>query len=59
MATSISEKLKIKAGDTLLTLNEVSGFQKGLDGLPKGVKIVETGKDPIAIGYNQEKITGN
>jgi hypothetical protein len=44
MATSISQKLKIKAGDTLLTLNESSGFQKGLNGLPKGVKVVESGK---------------
>lgn len=48
MATSISDKLKIKGGDTLLTLNEPSGFQKGLSGLPKGVKVVESGKD-----YNQ------
>jgi len=48
MATSISDKLKIKAGDTLLTLNESSEFQKGLKGLPKGVKVVESGKD-----YNQ------
>ena len=48
MATTISEKLKIKAGDTLLTLNEPSEFQKGLKGLPKGVKVIESGKD-----YNQ------
>lgn len=48
MATPISDKLKIKAGDTLLTLNEPSDFQKGLNGLPKGVKIIESGKD-----YNQ------
>ena len=48
MATTISEKLKIKAGDTLLTLNEPGEFQKGLNGLPKGVKVVESGKD-----YNQ------
>lgn len=45
MATSISDKLKIKVGDTLLTINEPSGFQKGLNGLPKGVKVVESGKD--------------
>jgi hypothetical protein len=32
----------------LLTVNEPSGFQKGLIGLPKGVKVVESGKD-----YNQ------
>ena len=45
MATSISDKLKIKAGDTLLTLNEPSAFQKGLNGLPKGVKVTGSGKD--------------
>lgn len=48
MASSISDKLKIKAGDTLLALSEPSEFQKGLKGLPKGVKVVESGKD-----YNQ------
>ena len=48
MANTISQKLKINAGDTLLTINEPSEFQKGLNGLPKGVKIVESGKD-----YNQ------
>lgn len=48
MATSIADKLKIKGGDTLLTLNVPSAFQKGLKGLPKGVKVVESGKE-----YNQ------
>jgi hypothetical protein len=48
MANTISQKLRIKEGDTLLTINEPSQFQKGLVGLPKGVKVVETGKD-----YNQ------
>ena len=48
MATSIADKLKIKTGDTLLTLNEPSNFQKGLSGLPKGVKVVEASKE-----YNQ------
>jgi len=48
MANTISDKLKIKAGYTLLTLNEPPGFQKGLNGLPKGVKVIESGKD-----YNQ------
>ena len=43
MANTISQKLKIKAGDTLLTINEPSEFQKGLIGLPKGVKVVESG----------------
>ena len=48
MANTISQKLKIQAGDTLLTVNEPSEFQKGLNGLPKGVKVIESGKD-----YNQ------
>ena len=48
MATSISDKLKIRANDTLLTLNEPSAFQKGLKGLPNGVKVIGSGKD-----YNQ------
>jgi hypothetical protein len=48
MANTIADKLKIKANDTLLTLNEPSEFQKGLKGLPKRVNIVESGKD-----YNQ------
>ena len=45
MATSISEKLKIKANDTLLTLNAPADFKKGLTGLPAGVKITDSGKD--------------
>ena len=48
MANTIAQKLKINPGDTLLTLNEPSEFQKGLKGLPKGVRVVEAGKD-----YNQ------
>jgi hypothetical protein len=30
MANTISQKLKIQTGDTLLTVNEPSEFQKGL-----------------------------
>jgi hypothetical protein len=48
MATTIAQKLKIQPGYTLLTINEPSEFQKGLNGLPKGVKVIESGKD-----YNQ------
>lgn len=48
MANTISQKLKINSGDTLLTLNEPPEFQKRLKGLPKGVKVIESGKD-----YNQ------
>jgi hypothetical protein len=45
MATSISDKLRIKAKFTLLTLNAPSDFKKGLQGLPTGVKITTAGKD--------------
>ena len=45
MATSISDKLKIKAKNILLTLNAPADFKKGLQGLPAGVKIADTGKE--------------
>ena len=45
MATSISEKLRIKPKDILLTLNAPADFKKGLKGLPAGVKITDSGKD--------------
>lgn len=48
MANSISDKLKIKATFTLLTLNAPNNFKKGLLSLPTGVKITNTGKE-----YNQ------
>ena len=48
MATSISDKLKIKKWFTLLPLNAPPEFKKGLQGLPSGVKITDSGKD-----YNQ------
>lgn len=48
MPTSVAEKLKIKTGDTLLTLNAPANFKKGLAGLPPGVKISGNAKD-----YNQ------
>lgn len=48
MANSVADKLKIKAGYTLLTINEPSEFQKRLKGLPTKVKVVESGKN-----YNQ------
>jgi hypothetical protein len=44
MANTIAQKLKIKEGDILLTINEPSEFQKGLNGLPKRVTVVESGK---------------
>jgi hypothetical protein len=51
MASSISDKLRIKPKFSLLTLNAPAEFKKGLQGLPAGVKITDSGKDPIAIGY--------
>ena len=48
MATSISDKLKIKVKFTLLTLNAPTNFKKKLEGLPAGVKITDVEKD-----YNQ------
>jgi hypothetical protein len=48
MANCISDKLKIKAKFILLTMNAPANFKKGLEGLPAGVKINDTGKE-----YNQ------
>jgi hypothetical protein len=48
MPTSISDKLKIKPGFSLLTINAPTDFRKGLKNLPPGVKITDSGKD-----YNQ------
>ncbi|MEO7984119.1 MAG: YdeI/OmpD-associated family protein [Bacteroidota bacterium] len=45
MANSISDKLKIKPKFTLLTVNAPANFKQGLEGLPAGVKIVDTGKE--------------
>lgn len=45
MANTISQKLKVKTGDVLLTLNAPSDFKKRLQGLPAGVKIADSGKD--------------
>lgn len=45
MATCISDKLKIKQGYNLLTLNAPDNFKKGLTGLPSGVKISDSGKN--------------
>jgi hypothetical protein len=45
MANSISKKLKVKENDTLLTINAPSDFKKGLQDLPAGVRIIDSGKD--------------
>ncbi len=44
MAASVSDKLKIKPGYTLLVLNAPPGFKKGLGGLPRGVNISKSAK---------------
>jgi hypothetical protein len=43
MATSTSQKLKIKEGTILFTLNAPAELKKQLDGLPPGVKITSSG----------------
>lgn len=45
MAKSISDKLRIQAKNTLLTINEPKDFKKGLTGLPAGVKITDSAKE--------------
>ena len=45
MATSISDKLKIKSKNVLLTLNAPGDFKKGLKDLPAGVRINDSAKD--------------
>lgn len=45
MANSISQKLKIAEGFTLLAVNAPADFKKGLQGVPAGVKIITSGKD--------------
>jgi hypothetical protein len=44
MPSSISDKLKIKPGFSLLTVNAPGNFKKGLAGLPAGVKISDNTK---------------
>jgi hypothetical protein len=52
MANSIADKLRIKAGYTLLTLHAPANFEKGLGKLPKGVIITADAKGPAG-GYQQ------
>ena len=44
MANSISDKLKIRENNVLLTVNAPPEFKKGLRGIPTGVKITDHGK---------------
>ena len=45
MPSTVAEKLKIKAGDTLLTLHAPASFKTDLGTLPADVKIVSAGKN--------------
>ena len=45
MPTSVAQKLKIKEGSTLRTVNAPADFKKKLEGLPAGVKISTKAKD--------------
>ncbi len=45
MANTLSQKFKIKEGDSLLTINEPKDFKKTLEPLPAKVKISSTTKD--------------
>lgn len=53
MPNTISDKLRIKPNFKLLTVNTIPEFKKELADLPAGVKISDSSKDPIAIGYDQ------
>jgi hypothetical protein len=44
MANSIADKLRIKENYTILTLNAPAEFKKGLNGIPKGVKVIAAGQ---------------
>lgn len=48
MAQTVIQKLRIKEGLSLLTINAPAGFKESLGNLPSGVKITTSGKD-----YNQ------
>ncbi len=44
MPNTVADKLKIKPGNSLLTVNAPADFKKGLAGLPASVKISDTSK---------------
>ncbi|HET6991295.1 MAG TPA: YdeI/OmpD-associated family protein [Bacteroidia bacterium] len=51
MAQDIAQKLKIKEGDLLFTINAPSGFKKNLGTLPAKAKIVPTAKGANSIHW--------
>jgi len=48
MPNSTAEKLRIKEGFTLLTINAPGDFKKNIGSLPRGVKVLTAAKN-----YNQ------
>lgn len=44
MASTTAQKLKIKEGNTILSINAPSGYKKSIGPLPAGVKIIDSGK---------------
>ena len=44
MAPATSQKLKIREGNSILTINAPPDYTKSLDSLPAGAKISDTGK---------------
>jgi hypothetical protein len=44
MPTNTAQKLKIKEGNTILTINAPTNYKKSLDPTPKEVTIIESGK---------------
>jgi len=44
MASTISQKLKIREGDVIVTINPPADYKKSLGPLPAGAKIADTGK---------------
>ena len=51
MSNAITNKLKIKAGDSLLVLNDPGNFKKELGELPEGVNILASGKNHTQIHW--------
>ncbi len=45
MPNTISQKLRIRENDTLLTLNAPPGFRKGLTGIPDNVNITKSARN--------------
>lgn len=51
MAASLADKLRIKEGYILRTINVPAGFREDLGPLPNGVKISATSKNPNQVHW--------